>query len=108
SMGGGQSLNIGLNNLDKFSHVGVFSAGGGNLEQNFAGFLADSKSANKKLKLFWIGCGSQDQGFAGAERTDKVLTEHGINHIWHPSEGAHTWTNWRNYLHETLPLFFRQ
>jgi enterochelin esterase-like enzyme len=106
SMGGGQSLNIGLPNLDKFSYVGVYSAGGGNLEQNQPGFLADPKTANKKLKLFWIGCGRQDQGFAAAEKMDKLLTERGINHVWHPSEGGHTWTVWRHYLHETLPLLF--
>jgi enterochelin esterase family protein len=106
SMGGGQSFNIGLGNLDKFGYVGVFSAGGGNSEA-LKDLLADPKASNKKLSLFWIGIGRQDPGYATAEKLDETLTAGGINHVWHPSDGAHTWIVWRDYLHELLPLLFK-
>jgi enterochelin esterase family protein len=104
SMGGGQSFNIGLNNLDQFAYVGVFSAGGNS--ETLATLLADPKAANKKLSLFWIGIGRQDPGFANADKLEESLKAGGINHVWHPTEGAHTWIVWRDYLHELLPLLF--
>jgi enterochelin esterase-like enzyme len=106
SMGGGQSLNIGLANLDKFSHIGVYSAGGSGGDV-VSRVLADPKSANEKIRMFWIGCGRQDRTVDGAQQLVESLARAGIRHIWHPTEGAHTWTVWRDYLHETLPLLFR-
>ncbi len=105
SMGGGQSFNIGLNNLDRFGSVGVFSAGGNS--ETLAAVLADPKTFNRKLNLFWIGIGRQDQGFANVEKLEASLTAGGVNHVWHPTEGGHTWIVWRDYLHEILPLLFK-
>ena len=107
SMGGAQSLNIGLGHLDRFSHLGIFSAGGSRDPDLIAKVAADPKSTNAKLKLFWIGCGRTDQGFAGAQKLADDLTKAGVRHTFVPSEGAHTWINWREYLAETLPLLFQ-
>jgi hypothetical protein len=35
------------------------------------------------------------------------LTKAGIRHTFKPSDGAHVWPNWHDYLAETLPLLFR-
>lgn len=52
SMGGGQSLNFGLGNLDKFAWVGSFSSAPNTKvpEQ----LLPNPEEARKKLKLLWI------------------------------------------------------
>jgi enterochelin esterase family protein len=107
SMGGAQSFSIGLGNLDRFSHVGLFSAGGSSSPEVLARLTADPKSANAKLKLLWIGCGRLDRGFAGVEKLTAELTKAGIRHTFKPSDGAHVWPNWRDYLVETLPQLFR-
>jgi enterochelin esterase family protein len=107
SMGGGQSLSIGLGHLDLFSHLGIFSAGGSRDPDLIAKVAADPISTNAKLKLFWIGCGRTDQGFAGAQKLADDLTKAGVRHTFVPSEGAHTWINWREYLAETLPRLFQ-
>jgi enterochelin esterase family protein len=108
SMGGGQSLGIGLNHLELFSYVGGFSAGirPPDLQPMFGSFLANPKVANQKLHLLWIGCGVDDSLFPGSEGFSKLLDETAIKHVFKKSEGAHTWTNWRHYLNEFAPLLF--
>ena len=56
SMGGGQSLSIGLQHLDPFRAIGAFSAGGRtqNFEEQYKELLADAARSNKKLKVFYI------------------------------------------------------
>ncbi len=107
SMGGAQSFSIGLGHLDRFSHVGLFSAGGSSSPEVLAKLTADPQFANEKLKLLWIGCGRLDRGFGGVEKLTAELTKAGIRHTFKPSEGAHVWPNWREYLAETLPQLFR-
>ena len=107
SMGGAQSFNIGLSQLDRFSHVGLFSAGGNSSPEVLAKLAADPKSANEKIKLLWIGCGRLDRGFEGVQKLTDTLAKAGIRHTFKPTDGAHVWPNWREYLAETLPLLFR-
>ena len=57
SMGGGQSLTVGLNRLDRFAWVGGFSAAINNPEGTVASALADPSATNAKLRLLWIACG---------------------------------------------------
>jgi enterochelin esterase family protein len=109
SMGGSQSLVIGLNNPDLFAYVGAFSSAlRGNVETNFTALLADPKKSNKNYKLIWIGCGERDGLLAGNTNFVALLKNKGINHEWTASPGyAHEWTLWRRYLHEVLQKFFK-
>ena len=109
SMGGGQSLSIGLTHLDLFRWIGVFSMGirGPENEQPWSGAIADGAAVNRQLRLFWIGCGKADGLLEPAQRLAEVLTTHGVKHVFKTSEGGHTWWVWRNYLHEFAPLLFR-
>ena len=110
SMGGAQSLNIGLTHLELFHWIGVFSAGlprQGDPEQIFADLFANPAATNKKIKLFWIGIGRQDPGFESAQKLDALMTKHEIQHEFHPSEGKHTWLVWRHYLNEFAPQLFQ-
>jgi enterochelin esterase family protein len=106
SMGGGQSLAVGLGNLDMFDWVGAFSSAvpeGENLEK----LLTDPESINDKLKLLWIGCGKNDFLFERNQKFLARLKSDKIDHIGHITEGAHEWRLWRIYLSEFVPLLFR-
>ena len=109
SMGGGESLGIGLNHLELFSYVAGFSAAlrPAEFQKTFAGLAASPQDANGKLHLLWIGCGNQDSLFPAAKSFSEFLTEQKIKHTFRESSGAHTWMNWRRYLNEFAPLLFR-
>jgi enterochelin esterase family protein len=109
SMGGRQTLNIGLGHLDKFSNVLAFSSAVRNPEQDsvMLKLLSDPVKINKALKVFWIGCGREDGLFAGNQSLSDILKKKRITHTFFPTGGAHTWTVWRQYLFETLPLIFK-
>jgi len=64
-------------------------------------------TANKKLRLFWIGIGKTDFLFERNENLLKLLREKDVEHTFRLSEGGHTWKNWRHYLHEFLQVIFR-
>jgi len=108
SMGGGQTLSIGLTHLDTFHYIGVFSAAArGNPEEQFKSFLAESAAANKKLKLFYIACGKTDSLFPASQALSDALDKHDIKHTFVPSEEGHVWRNWQNYLADLAPKLFR-
>ncbi len=107
SMGGAQSLTVGLGQIDQFAWVGAFSAGPpapAILEK----FVADPAAANEKLRLLWIAVGKDDFLRQRSEELDKVLTDKGIHHMSKISEGDHSWPVWRGYLAEFAPLLFKE
>jgi enterochelin esterase family protein len=107
SMGGAQSLEVGLNNLDRFAWIGAFSSGG--VGTNYASqFPKLNLKANDNLRLLWIGCGKEDGLFAGNKKFEEWLTGEGIKHIWKESDGGHSWRVWRRYLAEFAPLLFQK
>ena len=110
SMGGGQTLTVGLANLDKFSHLGVFSMGARDaaaFEQRHASVLGKPEATNKQLKLFWIACGKEDSLIPSVGTLRSTLDKHGIKHIYRESEGGHSWSIWRLYLDEFYPMLFQ-
>ena len=108
SMGGGQSLRIGLGHLDLFSAVASFSgAVPADLETRFAALLKDSSGINQKLKTLWIGCGRQDSLFARSSNLSELLTKYQVKHIFYPIDGVHNFTAWKKFLAEYAPLLFR-
>lgn len=108
SMGGGESLGIGLNHLELFSYVAGFSAAirPAEVQQTYGAFAGNPQAANQKLHLLWLGCGTDDSLFGANESFSKMLDEAKIKHTFHKSDGAHTWINWRRYLNEVAPLLF--
>ncbi len=104
SMGGLQSLGIGLSSLDRFGWIGSFS---GVPDDVLAGpALADAAGTNQKLKLLWIACGKDDFLREKNEAFVARLKEAKVNHEWHLTEGAHSWPVWRGYLADFLPKLF--
>jgi enterochelin esterase-like enzyme len=108
SMGGGESLEIGLNHLELFSYVGGFSAAlrPADFQKNFGGIFANPEATNGKLRLLWIGCGTDDSLFGAATDFAKFLDAAKIKHVFKQSDGAHTWMVWRRYLNEFAPQLF--
>jgi enterochelin esterase family protein len=108
SMGGGQSLRIGLGHLDLFNAVASFSGAiPADFETRFAGLLKDSQGTNERLKTLWIGCGQQDSLFPRSKNLADLLTKYQVRHVFHPTDGVHNYTVWRKYLAEYAPLLFR-
>jgi enterochelin esterase-like enzyme len=129
SMGGNQSLNIAIPNLDKFAYVGVYSSGlisaftrpqqgqpapaglppltpaGEAWEKQHQARLDDA-NLKKGLKLFWFATGKEDFLLGTTKGTLELLKKHGFNPIYQETAGGHTWINWRNYLTEFAPQLF--
>jgi len=106
SMGGGQSLGVGLTNLDRFAWVGAFSAAPPSAEASQA-ILADPAASNAKLKLLWIGVGQDDFLKSRNEEFVAALKDKGVKHEWRLTAGDHSWPVWRGYLAELAPLLFQ-
>jgi enterochelin esterase family protein len=109
SMGGGQSLTIGMKHLETFAWIGGYSSAcpETDLEDSFAQILADVPAANKRIDLLWIGCGEKDFLLDRNRKFVNWLKEQGIEHTYRETAGAHEWSVWRKYLAEFLPLLFR-
>ena len=106
SMGGGQSLNFGLGNLNTFAWVGGFSSAPNTSQP--AQLVKDPAAARQLLKLLWVSCGDQDSLFNISEGVHKYLAEQNVPHIWHiDAGGAHTFPVWKNDLHHFATLLFR-
>ena len=108
-MGGGQTLQIGLTHVNQFRWLGVFSMGLMRPDSSapIAEVMKNPEAVNKKLRLFWIACGKEDGLYESAVKLDAYLKENRIQHIFRPSDGAHTWRVWRGYLSEFAPMLFR-
>jgi enterochelin esterase-like enzyme len=108
SMGGGQSLDVGLRRLDTFAWVGAFSAGTRSSDAILASLKEDPKKANERLKLLWVAVG-KDDGLVKFNRDfDAALKEIDVKHEYRETEGAHRWSVWRGYLAEFLPRLFAE
>jgi enterochelin esterase family protein len=108
SMGGGQSLQVGLNHLDMFRYLGAFSAAvANNAAEAYAPAFGDPAAANKKLKVFHVYCGDADFLFQANTTFHQQLEAKGIKHTWTVSGEGHVWRNWRDYLADFAPRLFR-
>ncbi|MBL9126740.1 MAG: hypothetical protein JNL97_03790, partial [Verrucomicrobiales bacterium] len=106
SMGGGQSLTIGLRHTDRFAWIGGFSSAPPAREA-VAAALDDATGTNDRVKLLWIACGKDDFLLRRNEDFVAVLKEKQIRHDWRLTDGNHSWPVWRTYLAEFAPLLFR-
>ncbi len=106
SMGGGQSLTIGLGNIELFGWVGAFSSAVPK-SPKLDDLLSSAKAKNNKLNLLWIGCGNKDFLFQDNQKLIERLNTGNISHAAHITEGSHEWRLWRLYLNEFVPLLFK-
>ncbi len=105
SMGGGQSLNFGLANLDTFAWVGGFSSAPNT--KPAAELVPDPEKAKALLKLLWISCGNKDGLIRISQGVHAYLKDKGVPHIWHVDEHAHDFQHWKKALYNFSQLIFK-
>ncbi|MBN1844423.1 MAG: hypothetical protein JW810_01985 [Sedimentisphaerales bacterium] len=119
SMGGGQTLNIAVADLEDYGYVGVFSSGIFSLgrrgpqepsgptweEQNKE--KLENADLKKGLKLLWFATGKDDFLVETSRATVELFTKHQFDVVYKETDGAHTWINWRSYLAEFAPQLFQ-
>ena len=106
SMGGTESLVVGLNHPDQFAWIGAFSSGG--LNTNYVTqFPKLNARANDRLRLLWISCGRDDQLVKGNQQLSDWLTARDIRHTWVETDGSHSFRVWRRNLAAFAPLLFQ-
>ncbi len=107
SMGGGQSLNFGLGNLDAFAWVGGFSSASNTNRP--ADLLKDHAEAIKKLRLLYVACGDKDGLFRIGESVHKMLDEKLVPHVYRVIPGGgHDFEVWKSDLYHFAQLLFRE
>jgi enterochelin esterase-like enzyme len=105
SMGGGQSLNFGLGNLDKFAWIGGFSSAPNTKTPEQ--LIPNPEETKKKLKLVWISCGASDNLIMFSKRTHDYLVKNNIPHIYYIEPGVHDFKVWKNGLYMFSQLIFK-
>ncbi len=105
SMGGGQSLNFGLGNLDKFAWIGGFSSAPNTKPP--AELVPDVNAAKEKIKLLFISCGASDGLIGFSKRTHDYLQQNNVPHIYFIEPGVHDFKVWKNGLYMFSQLIFK-
>jgi enterochelin esterase family protein len=112
SMGGFHSLHISRIYPNTFDYVGLFSAAILPNEKEPSKVYTDiDQTLNAQMKngykLYWIGIGKADFLYKYNQDYRARLDKMGMKYVFRESEGGHTWTNWRTYLSEFVPLLFK-
>ena len=115
SMGGMETQQITLANLDVFSHIGLFS--GGSITMNDVNSHPDFKD---KVKLLFISYGSREisgnrgggrggmGNSTGPQANVDAMKEAGVNAVFYVSPNtAHEFQTWRRSLYQMAPLMFK-
>ncbi len=107
SMGGGQALNFGLNNLDTFAWVGGFSSAPNT--KSPAALIKDHAAAAKKLRLLYVACGDKDSLFRISKGVHTMLDEKKVPHVYRVIPGGqHNFKVWKSDLYHFAQLLFRE
>lgn len=109
SMGSMETKAITLRNLDKFSHIGLFSGATISTDD-----VKNTDGFKDKVKLVFVSYGSKEVGGGNQPRrggdpeaTTKALKDEGINsHYYLSPDTAHEWQSWRRSLREFAPMLF--
>jgi enterochelin esterase-like enzyme len=108
SVGGGQTLNIGLTNTDKFAYVCSYAPYTATEEftKNFTNWSPDAVMINKQLKLFTISIATEDFLYESVKQNIAMFKEKNLNLQTIIVPGGHTWMNCKLYLSNTLQQLF--
>jgi enterochelin esterase family protein len=105
SMGGLESLTIGLTHPDQFGWVGGFSSAMGHREKDE---LAALSGKTVSLHLLWIACGTEDDLVTPNRKFIAWLKTKDVPVTAIETPGLHTWMVWRDNLAHFAPLIFRE
>lgn len=110
SMGGYHSHYISANMPTTFGYVGLFSpAINARAEHPVYADIEAKLSALSEggLSLYWIAIGRDDSLYEEVIGLRKRLDKSAFPYTYRESTGGHTWSNWRLYLTEFLPMLFK-
>jgi enterochelin esterase-like enzyme len=111
SMGGAETLLVGLNHSDDFAWIGAFSAGGLGATEFaswFPSLTPDSAAAFERgNRLLWISCGTEDGLLESNRRLIAWLNTKGLKPRAIETPGMHAWMVWRDNLTHFAPLLFQ-
>ena len=105
SMGGLETLSVGLKHTDQFAYVVAMSSAvqGAHYDETWPGL--DAKKAN--LKLLWVSCGVSDPLVMPNRAFIVWAKAKGFEMKTVETPGAHTWVVWRDNLVHVAPMLFR-
>ena len=106
SRGGNQALSNGLRHLDKFAYLCSYSSF---TTTDIPDVYNNADDTNARIKLFWLGVGTDDFLYGNARDYTEFLDKKGIRCIKEYTEDkyGHTWMNAKYFLGKTLRLLFR-
>ena len=114
SMGGAESLMVGLNHLDDFAYVGGFSSAPlgvgekGDFTVRFPGVTTQSaQTINARLRVLWIACGTEDGLFDANRKVHRLAEAARLATHCHQTPGMHVWMLWRENLSQFAALLFQ-
>jgi enterochelin esterase-like enzyme len=114
SMGGYQTQNISNSNPGMFKYIGVMSMGlfssfrNSNVSYDKEKHMAQLKALiAAKPKYYWIGIGKADFLYSTVTKLRSLYDEIGLKYTYRETNGAHNWNEWRLYLSELAPNFFK-
>ncbi|QJD79256.1 alpha/beta hydrolase-fold protein [Spirosoma rhododendri] len=115
SMGGFQTFQTTMTNLDKFAYIGGFSGAGrlqpgADIKQLYNGAWADPDAFNKKMKVVYVSIGTKEpeRMYTGVKNFHESLEKAGIRHVYYESPGtSHEWQTWRRSLRQYAGLIFK-
>lgn len=109
SVGGGQTLNIGLTNTDKFSYICSYAPFTltEEFKNNFTNWSPDASSINKQLKGFTISVGTEDFLYESVKQNITFFKEKGLDLETLIIPGGHTWMNCKLFLAKSLEQLFK-
>ena len=105
SRGGNQGLSCGLMNLDKFSYLCSYSSF---TSTTLPDVYDNAAATNSKIRLFWLGVGTDDFLYGTARDYMEFLDKKGIRSVkeYTHDKFGHTWMNAKYFLYKTMPLLF--
>ena len=106
SMGGLESLEVGLTHTGQFAWIGGFSSAVHNLE--YTKVLASLDPGTTNLRLLWIACGTEDNLIRPNRKLVDFLKAKNMPVTQIETPGLHTWLVWRDNLVHFAPLLFQQ
>ena len=109
SVGGGQTLNIGLTNTDKFAYISSYApyTATEEFQKNFTNWMPDAEKINKQLTLFTISVGTDDFLYESVKNNIAQFEEKKIEVKPYIVSGGHTWMNCKQFLAVTLQEIFK-
>jgi enterochelin esterase family protein len=106
SMGGLESIEIGLTHTNQFAWIGGFSSAVHNL--NYTAQLASVESKSANLRLLWIACATGDELLEPNRTLVAFLRSKNLRVTQVETPGVHAWMVWRENLVQFVPLLFQQ